>query len=426
MYLALAYLCLIIACYLYALKNNRGLGFAGVVVIGVYLISTVAAMVLIFLDDVKLMPVPTLYFAGILMLFMLPHISSNRIQEQASAASPWTSLHSFFAFTVMVPCYYSIAYSLPAAVRNLNGSIETTRILVYSGENIGTGNLNTTLASGFWPLSLGFAVYAALARRSIILIACLTFASTAGAISGLASLGRSGMVYWILYLLIWLALTWPMIKLRMGKKIRYLKSGVVTAVLLVAVGVVFLAYRRNLGSGNMDKGEGLNSRAEQVVYSLSSYTGQSLLNFQDFWLINDDFGRNLCGQKSFPIYFGLMERLGIVDDYDAKAINIIYKAVYDESHLEHAVFNGFQRELVMDFGKVGTMLVGILYFFVSSFAKRRYESRFSFSRVLFSSFLISVPVFGIFFFAYGDFWGNIAMPAIMIVCGVFTIEERGA
>jgi oligosaccharide repeat unit polymerase len=418
MILAVAYFVLLAALLAYAVRINKGFGWAGILAVAAYLFSAANMLVLMIVEPKPLYLIPTAYFVAVLLLFLLPHISGKRLTVEAQQPIIWTPVYTIYSVAIALPGYYSMMYSVPSAIRNLRGGIEASRSLVYAGQGISGGSMLSLLSVGFWPVALTFFVYAFLARRSWVLLLFLGVGSLSGAVYGVAALGRSGFVYWALFLSILLALTWPMMKVRLGKNITLVKIGVAVLAILTFGFVMALAYGRSLGSNI--KFEGLNSRFGQSLYSIAVYNGTSLMNFQDFWSLFDDFGRLLYGQRIFPVYCGILERMNIIRDYDAAEMNLIYKPVYDAFNLEHAVFTGFQRELMMDFGRWGTVCLGVAYAVCSRFVRIRYEKRFSFAGLLLSAFLISIPVLGIFFFSYGELWANISIFVILLTVAVFS------
>jgi oligosaccharide repeat unit polymerase len=420
MTLAITYFLLLGALLAYAWHINKGFGWPGILAVGAYVFSAANMLVLMLFEPKILYPIPTAYFILVLLLFLLPHLSGKRLGLEGNQPIVWTPFYTLYAVLVALPGYYSMMYSIPSALRNLRGGIEASRLMVYSGQGISGGNMLSLLLVGFWPVALTFFVYAFLARRSWVLLVFLGVGSLSGAAYGISALGRSGFVYWALFLSILLALSWPMMKVRLGKNVAFVKVGGVVLAILTFAFVMALAYGRSLGSNITF--EGLNSRIGQSLYSIAVYNGTSLMNFQDFWSLFDDFGRLLYGQRIFPVYCGILERLGIIGDYEAAEMNLIYKPVYDAFNLEHAVFTGFQRELMMDFGRVGTVVIGIIYAFCSWWARIRRERNFSFAGLLLGAFLISIPVLGIFFFSYGELWANIS---ILVILGTVVIFSTG-
>lgn len=418
MTLALAYWSILLVLFVFAWRANRGFGRPGMLVTGVYLFSASCMLVIVSALQSVLSLESTAYFLFILLLFILPHISTKKLESKTAPQFDWSKKYTYYSFFVAAPCVYALLSFLPLAVSKLGSdSIEGARMMVYSGQTDSNISMLALLCVGFWPVALTLFVYAYLAGQKRWLVSMLGIGSFAGAVYGIASLGRSGVVYWILFLCIILSHTWRFVKVRVGSNLKFLKVASVLGVTLSLVFLFGIAYARNLGAGS--SANGINSRFGQVIYSLADYTGQGLVNFQDFWFFYDDFGELLYGQRNFPLYCGIAERLGLMGYYSAAETNIIYKHVYDAYNLEQAVFCGFQRELMMDFGRVGTALLGGAYFLISRASRRRLEKRLTMSNLMLTSFLMSIPVLGVFFFSYGELWANISIAAILVTVVFF-------
>ena len=411
-----------------AARLHRGKGVlakSGAYLFGFYAVSFLCACVVALVEGQQASTVPTLYFLAVILCFTAPLISTKGASMANCPPPEW---HPFLTpLSWMVSCIgsYATATVLPSAVRMLlGGGIGETRNSVYVGDIAAYSGVTllSQLASGVWPVCLVLLVLAVLSRRPAVLLVALALGSISGTVVILACAGRSGFVYLGLLAGLLTALTWPTIIRHRPNLRRRLLVGAAVCGVFTSLAAFSFAKIRGIGSDGALASVS-NDTTVNAVYSIVLYGGSAVLNFQDFWYIQDEFGTNLMGQRSFPVFYGVLERLGFVDDYSALDIMTIYKPIYDANNLEHAVFCGFQRELVADFGKLGTMVGSVAWAALGWLARRRYEKRIDPFSIFTMAFFGSVPLLGIFFLSYGELAGNVSLSAMLACIGLMWMSN---
>ena len=409
-------------------SRNKGLGGAGVIVFSAYSLSFFFASVMVLVEGRESTWEATVFFLTVLLLFILPLVSLKPVKVDNCPPPEWTPLHSIFGWCLaLVGCYATLT-TAPSAIRLLfSGQLGAVREAVYTGLEAGTTELDykSMLASGVWPAALSCFVFAMIARRPIPLLCALGVGSMPGATAMMVVAGRSGIVYLAMQATVVVMLAWPVILKYRPELRRPIIMTVVVGGGLTLFLTIYVAIARGIGgSGTFSVVS--NSDVFNALYSIVIYVGSAIVNFQDFWFIHDDFNDILMGQRCFPVIAGILKRLGLMADFNAADIGTIYKPYYDAYNLEHAVFNGFQRELVMDFGRWGTLAGSAVWAAIVVVARRRYERRLDWFSLASMSFFASVPLLGIFFMSYGELQGNISLAAMLGSMGFFWVTGKNS
>lgn len=397
------------AARLYSKRNI--LSLASAYIISVYLISFLCAGLMMLVEGRELATVPTAFFLIVLFLSIFPLISVKLFNEKNCPIPQWDPALTPYAWILAaLGCFASIS-NLPSAIDVVfSGQLAQVRESVY--EIGGDLSIISTLASGVWPMCLILFLYAQICRRPLLLIICLGVGSISGAVLLLAVAGRSGVVYLSFSFLYVIILFRPLFLVY--KKTLYRKLIILSLYTLIGMMVFsfFLAFERGIGS-NGSFSVVSDNIIVNTIYSLVIYAGSSILNFQDFWYIYDDFDSNLMGRRTFPVICGALRRLNILDDFSAVDILTVYKPFYDAHNLEHAVFCGFQRELMADFGRFGTLLVSSIWAAVGWIFRKRYEEKIDLLSVTAMTLFGLMPLLGVFFLSYGEINGNVSLLIII-------------
>lgn len=408
--------------------KKGALAKSGAYLMGAYATSLLCACVVARVEGRQTSTGPTLYFLAIILFFIAPLVSTKAASQANCPPPEWQSFLTPLSWTMACIGSYATATILPSAVRTLlSGRIAEDRQAMYLGYGTDFAGvaLSSQLASGVWPACLVLLVLAILNRRPAVLLIALAFGSISGSVQTLAVAGRAGIVYLFLFLGLLTTLVWPTIVRHRPLLRRKMAVGMGLGCAALAVVTFYLAVMRGFGS-NSAMAAVSNNPVVNAAYSLVLYLGSAILNFEDFWYIHDDFGLDLGGQRSFPVFYGILERLGIVDDYSAVDIMVIYKPIYDAHQLEQAVFCGFQRELVSDFGKWGALVGSAAWAALGWLVRRRYEERIDSLSCLTMAFFGSVPLLGIFFLSYGETSGNVSLLAMSACIGLLWLTRGKA
>ena len=395
--------------WLYRKRNTLSLSSA--FLFAVYTLSLLCAVTMIIIEEWKVNNDAAAFFLLILVLFLVPTVSVKPISAAGCPSPTWKGPLTHYSWIVgLIGCFATVSNVRSAVRLLLSGQLGEVRKAVYNGSAADGLNLSISslLASGIWPVCLVLLVYALICRRPTSLIACLGIGSSSGALVILAVAGRSGVVYFGLLSVYVMVLFRPILLVYRRDLLalsRYLALFGISAIALFAL---YIAVVRGIGASGTFSVVSNNSFLNSL-YSLVIYGGSSILNFQDFWLVYDDFGMDLMGRRTFPVFCGLLRRVNLIDAYSAEAMLTVYKPFYDAYNLEHAVFCGFQRELMMDFGRIGTFVGSVIWAIVGWMFRKRYERRVDLFSVTAMVFFGSVPLLGVFFLSYGELQGNISL-----------------
>jgi hypothetical protein len=406
--------------------KNEGLGIPGIYLFGLYAVSLLCSCIVIGVQDWATTFGPTAFFLAVILLFVSPLASTKPVTRANCPAPEWHPFLTGYSWIMALVACVGTLTTIRSVFRLLmSGQLADVRNAMYQGNgNAGTEmTLTALLASGLWPVCLCLFFFALLTRRPLPLVAALGAGSVSGVFVMLALAGRSGMVYFGLLSGFLIALCWPLIvRYRPNLRFQIRVAGVVGLAGL-ALMTFYIALARGIGGSGTFSVVSNNSTLNSL-YSLVLYGGSSILNFQDFWIIYDDFDLNLMGKRSFPVFCGVLRRLGFIDDFSAVDMLTIYKPFYDAYNLEHAVFCGFQRELMMDFGRLGTLAGSAVWALLGWLVRRRYEQRLDFFSIMAMAFFGSVPLLGIFFLSYGENQGNISLVAMVGTIGFLRLVQK--
>jgi hypothetical protein len=410
--------------WLYRKRNTLSLSAA--FLFAVYTLSLLCAAAMMIIEEWKVNNDAAAYFMLILILFLVPTISVKPISAAGCPSPTWMDPLTPYAWIVGLTGCFSAASNVRSVVWLFSsGQLSEVRKALYdSPASVGVDiSISSQLASGIWQVCLVLLVYALICRRSLPLIACLGIGSSSGALVTLAVAGRSGVVY-LGMLLIYILVLFRPILLGYRKDLlilaRYLALFGISSITLLTL---YIAVSRGIGaSGTLSVVS--NNPFLNSLYSLVIYGGASILNFQDFWFVYDDFGMDLMGKRSFPVFCGILRRLNLIYEYSAERMLTVYKPFYDAYNLEHAVFCGFQRELMMDFGRIGTLVGSIIWAIVGWMFRKRYERRVDLFSVTAMVFFGSVPLLGVFFLSYGELQGNISLLGMVGTIAILGIMQK--
>jgi hypothetical protein len=242
-------------------------------------------------------------------------------------------------------------------------------------------------------------------KRITLLTIGLLAASWGEIMFNFVAAGRSAIAYWVL---LFGLLTPFFLKpaALMGRKNHWY---FVAAVLVTSLGVgysFYVAHARRISDVGAFALWDSNNPLVLTAGTIVRYCGDSIANFSEFWEMDWESQWIYYGGRQFPLYFNLLLRAGLIRDYSFEGvIEDIMNRYFDQNSFG-AVFCSYLREMVMDFGVLGTFMLCLGFALLSRWALRRYARTLAVNDYLLVTFLGAQLMFGVFFSGISSLSGN--------------------
>lgn len=290
---------------------------------------------------------------------------------------------------VMLGGYISIIFFLPFAITSLSGDVEVNRLTtaIFQQTVLAQYGIFNTLFSLFSNLFILTIFFAFLNftdqdnKRKKIKGYLLLISSFSYVVYVLAYVGRDGIVYWSLtYLFIYLLLK-KFISSSIRKKLLY-SYLIVVGLLIIPFMIISVARFSETVGG--------------VSWQLLDYAGQQIKNFNDSFYVESPL---LNGQFSYPIFSDLFRFIGF--NFERLKVEDIFP-YYLSYGVDPWIFKTFIGEYIMDFGKIGTLVFLVIFYFVvkTNLKKVSAEGTFSFSSLIFFILFYQMILWGVFYFRF--------------------------
>jgi oligosaccharide repeat unit polymerase len=332
----------------------------------------------------------TSYFLLVLTFFLFPAISFNqKIIKKISLVNE--KLFLFIARIFICLGLLSYLYFLPTiisffflglSIKGLRGDV-AGGVVFYQNDNILYFVL--TLFCQFFPVVIAFYFYSvAYLKRSRMFNNLLLFSSTAYIVNVLASLGRSGLVYWpLMFLFVFTLFRSHLSADRQERTIKLIKK--------IGFGLFFpLMLIISISRFTSEEGE------SNVISSFFIYFGEQFPNFNLFFHLFEPEGN---ASKLFPILNPSREKLSPIEE---SRLSLLYFGV------DGNVFSTFIGDFLKVFNDVGVFIGGFLYGILGSVFLTA-KKTISFGKLLMLIVMCQIPITGIFFYDYAHFVSNLYM-----------------
>ena len=314
----------------------------------------------------------------------------------------------------------SILFFLPHAIAGITGDIEFNRMhtLNYLGHRPlkawGIINSIFSLAANLFILNIVCAFISLTpvnGKRNMIKSCMLFISSFSYVIYILAYVGRDGIVFWLMSFAFCFFLFKDFLPDRDKQKLKY-----AFAVCFALLMIPFMAITISRLSGPAD--ERFIYDIEGVGWNIVSYGGQQIKNFNDHFKINFS---PMLGRLEFPVFVNFIDAFTAFDipDVDQDKFN----AVFIEQGSLPWVFTTFIGTLLLDFGKIGTLIFLCLISLItrSSLDKVSKTGVFEFSNMVIFVLLYQVVYWGVFYFKQNA--TNYYMLCIILIFIAFKISK---
>jgi oligosaccharide repeat unit polymerase len=343
----------------------------------------------------------TFYFLITLTFWLLPAITFNQKKNKnIKRVNVWlfNFISKIFIFLgiscylFFIPVIVSII-SLGLSIKGVRGEIAGGEVF-YQDDSIIYYVL--TLYCQFFPIVIAFYFYSiAFLDKSKIFNNLLLFSSTGYIVNVLASLGRSGLVYWPLMFLF----IYTLFRSHLNLENRLRTFNIIKKIgLTIMLPILSIITYDRFAADNEDGA---------FVNSILIYFGEQFGNFNLFFNLYQPTGGL---KKLFPITEIGREKIIPIDE--AK-MSMLYYGV------DGNVFSTFIGDFIKLIDKLNLFIFSIIYGSVCSFYFRVKET-ISFGKVLLLILLCQIPLTGIFFYDYSYVVSNIYMIIVLILGVIFS------
>jgi len=380
--------------------------------IGVYALSGLCFLILSNYVEYYISIDAALYYLVCMSLLIIPHIyfDEDRIRMRIVKLE---FKHIKLVYVVYFLIQLSaILFYLPDAIGAIRGDIFLNRILVNMGEyNIrGKTDLYIAFVGYSWPISLTMFFYCVISREKIFYSLMFLVCSLFGVIYVIAHAGRSGITLWfMLFLFNYIFFKKYVIdveKTTVGAitSVKLIKLFAFSLLVLLMVFFVTITTARFLNDTFYSQ-----YHIAGPFMTIIDYFGQSYGNFALYFTNNWLDQKIYYGQYTLPLLYGILKMVGVLPDF---SYELIMKEIYSfhlTSALQPGTFNTLLKELSIDYGLWGLLVLCVLYCYICIAFIRNKARLWGLPAILTYTFLFTIPYYGIFFYAYGDSLTNFTM-----------------
>jgi len=390
-------------------ERNLGLGGFLLVLYGFSALLSVFLYEVEFLHyiDIEIKPSSCIVYCGILTLYFLPFMLYKQGEPPAKVLLPNINIFMWVSIFLVAVNLSAILLLVKAVVFVLGMDPKTLR-------DAGIQNVygaNTFESLGMWLLGhfsdfylvlLVFFFYSkTYMKNSGWFNSLLLIASMSTIVNGFLSGGRTQLIYWLLVAISCYLYFKKDMEQRDRRRIT-IGGVVVIALFLIYMTVVTISRFNNAFSDATDFAEG---------FSLLDYSGQSFLNFNDFF-------SNYDSQRyTFARIFPFLHDWFSVDNFDL--------AVYKRSiKMDIGVFSTFLGDFYIDLGIWGIIIYTIIYLAVYIFTQLSgIRKTKKIQHILMLFLMYQVPLNGVFYYSLYNKTASIAVIGGVIIALLFRFSE---
>ncbi len=381
--------------------------------LGTYALSGLCFLIISNLLEYDINIFAAFYYHVCLSLLILPHVYFNEASIKLRIIE-LTPLIRTFCIVYFIIQLASILFYLPDAVDTIMGDIEYNRFLVNLGlyKDRGKTDLIFALIGASWPISLTMFFYTAAYREKLFYPLMFLLCSLFGVVYGIAHVGRSGLVQWIMLFLFNFILFRPYLKDSAKSLSGYLSPlKVINCLLFIVLVLQISIFSLITGERFLSLSIGDYSFGDVVdpFLSIVEYLGQMYGNFSEYYTNNWLDHKIFLGQFTSPLFCWILMIVGILPNYWHQTISSEVLSFHFEYGLQPGTFNTLLKELSIDYGLWGTLIICVIYFLVLLTFLRNKNRFWGLPAILIYTFIFSIPYYGIFFYSYGDSLSNCTM-----------------
>ncbi len=400
------------ALFVFHLYRERSLGLGGLLLV-LYGVSALLSIFLYQVEflryiDVEIKLSSCLVYCGVLTLYFLPFMLFGQGQPPPKVLLPNMKIFMWVSIFLIAVNLLAVVLVIKATVFVLGYDPKALRETGVRGvyalstlESLGTWLLGHF--SDFYLLLLVFFFYSrTYLKNSFWFNLLLLLSSMATIVNGFLSGGRTQLIYW---LLAFIACFLYFKKDMQPRDKRRLTLGaiIIVGLMVVYMTVVTIARFNNIFSDATDYAE---------AFSLLDYSGQSFLNFNDFFTNFDE------QRYTFARIFPFLHDWFAIDNFDL--------AVYKRSiKMDIGVFSTFLGDFYIDLGIWGIIIYTIIYLAIYIFSQvsKIHQSK-KIQHIIMLFLLYQVPLNGVFYYSLYNKTASIAVIGGLIIALLFRFSEQ--
>lgn len=408
-YIPFIYFFALLVFHLYR-EKNLGLGGFLLVLYGVSALLSIFLFQVEFLRyvDIEIKLSSVLVYCGVLTLYFLPFMLYGQGQPPAKVLLPNMKIFMWVSIFLIAVNLVAVLLLIKATIYVLGYDPKLLRETGIKGiyspnifESIGMWLLGHF--SDFYLLLLVFFFYSkTYLKNSFWFNLLLLLSSMSTIVNGFLSGGRTQLIYWLLaFIACFLYFKRDM----QAKEKRRVTLGAIVIVVLMVIymTVVTISRFNNVFSDATDYAE---------AFSLLDYSGQSFLNFNDFFVNYED------QRYTFARIFPFLHDWFSIDSFDL--------AVYKRSiKMDIGVFPSFLGDFYIDLGIWGIIIYTIIYLAIYIFSQISNIHRSKKIQHIIMLFLMyQVPLNGVFYYSLYNKTASIAVIGGLIIALLFRFSEQ--
>jgi oligosaccharide repeat unit polymerase len=343
--------------------------------------------------------VPVLYFTALIALYLygFANFDESKIKQ---INIPNYGIFVILCWVFVILSFVAIFHFLPASVEALTGDIRINRDTQVAGEkfvNIGVVNTISGTIATFYPVTL-LMFYINLILRKKILSILLFISSTSYVFFVFAYVGRDGVLFWISILIFYYFIFNKY--LTQKSKILIRKYSIITGLIFITI-FSLITFSR------------FGDRGYPVIYNVVDYMGQQVKNFNDTFLYTS---KTTNGASNFSFIYRNLNPTVEKEYLEMAKSNAAEDLKY--AGVRSNVFGTFLKSLIVDFGKIGTIIFSLIYLALTKkFTKNK--TSMSLGRLLIIVLLYQVVFHGVFYFRLYNDVGNFYILIILLLSLIF-------
>lgn len=371
--------------------KNKSHNVLALFLIAVYCISFASSIYLSFIEENKILLLPSVFFISCIWLYINPFknlkIDINYYKEDENKLKFLGSVFN----VILVPAFIFFTYHAVNLFRF--GNLATVRLdpsFVPFPKIVLTPIFTNFSALFFFPLFLFFYSFVSNTfrnQRLYYLISSLSFVALTFCYAG-----RDGFVYWIFNFIVLYFLFCKYIDKHNKKKIR--RVFIIFGVTLSCIFIIITIFRFIEGGYSND-----------LLTPIIEYMGQQLGNF------SESFDFRVFSQTIFP---GIKYKLLGFERVDSTFF-LEQNGMFEQSRS----FAFFLRSLLWFYGIFGTLILSIVYYLLCSSFKKKCKSVFIFLILL---MFYQIPLQGVFY--YRQSIGDMDLPYLMFFLLCFSLIRK--
>ena len=362
---------------------------------------------------------PTATFASVVYLMagvtlcLWPLIRGDVMDPPVINGAKERSLLNLITITAMLMGTFTFVSFIKNALKAITIGVGEVRNELFEGTFMNEGGLLTwgllgnlsMFSGGAWMLLLVLGCLSALQNGRSLKTLLLFAGSVCGIPYGISVGGRSPIIYYALILTLLVVMFFGRNQLVRRNRLMII-GGLVVFLFGVFAYSYYVADNRNLVTAHIYSAVPAKTREGATMFTILDYAGQGIVNFHTYWAIRWTDERLYLGGMNFPLFAGLLKRMGIITDYSNAEINDDMMIRYEYEGGFGATFSTFLREFIMDFGEAGTLGVCALIGFCLYLCLRRYRRFRDLGSLILVVCFCSIPLLGVFYSYFPSMFGT--------------------